>query len=51
MVADPLKKNRVAKSRLYQVAVDRVIGAIMLGVITHDANLLLLEPRRRRRAS
>jgi hypothetical protein len=51
MVADPLKKNRVAKSRLYQVAVDRVIGAIMLGVITHDANLLLLEPSKRRRAS
>jgi hypothetical protein len=48
MVADPFQKNPMARSRLYKVAVERVIGAIMLGVLTHDANLLLIEPQQRR---
>jgi hypothetical protein len=48
MVADPFH-NPIAKGRRYKVDIDRVIGAIMLGVLTHDANLLLIEPRARRR--
>jgi hypothetical protein len=28
----------------YEVSLDRVVGAILLGVLTHDANLLMIEP-------
>ncbi len=47
MVADPFEQNPMAPGQLYEVALERVLGAIMLGVLTHDANLLLIEPRRR----
>jgi len=45
-VADPLHPNPLGEKLLYAVGIDRVIGAIMLGVLTHDANLLILEPPR-----
>jgi hypothetical protein len=44
LVADPLKKRPGFESHLYPVAVDRVIGAILLGVLTYDANLTVLRP-------
>lgn len=46
LVADPLWPNPVAQSHHYPIAIDRVIGAILLGIVTYDANLLLIEPRR-----
>jgi len=47
-VADPLESNPLAPGRYYEIGIDRVIGAILLGVLTHDANLLIIEPARPR---
>jgi len=49
LVADPHHENPLFGSTRYTVKVNRVLGAILLGVLTHDANLLVLEPGRRRR--
>jgi len=43
MVADPLHPNPLAPTRQYTAAVDLVMGAILLGVMTYDANLLILD--------
>lgn len=45
LVADPLLSNPVSGSNQYLVSVDRVICAILLGIVTYDANLLIIEPR------
>ena len=42
-VADPYVPNPVAAGQQYWVHIDRVIGAILLGVMTYDASLLILE--------
>jgi hypothetical protein len=47
LVADPLKPNPVAESQDYEVSIDRLICAIMLGVLTYDGDLLIIEPRKR----
>jgi len=45
LVADPLRGNpRSGDHQHYAVGIDRLLGAIMLGVLTYDGNLLLLEP-------
>lgn len=44
LVADPLDSNPIAKDHLYSVDIDRVFAAIMLGIVTYDANLLVIEP-------
>lgn len=46
LVADPYLPNPVAPGQRYAVHIDRVIGAILLGVMTYDASLLLVEPAR-----
>jgi len=43
-VADPLEDNPRFKEHIYWLPVERVINAILLGVLTYDANLLVLEP-------
>jgi hypothetical protein len=43
-IADPYSANPVSGKNSYEADLDRVIGAILLGVITYDANLLILEP-------
>ena len=48
LIADPLHPNPVSDTHIYSVSIDRVVGAILLGVITHDANLLLIRPKRNR---
>lgn len=45
MVADPLHDNPGFDAAHYRVPVARVIGAILLGIVTYDANLLALTPR------
>lgn len=42
-IADPLFPNPHG-SHYYSVGIDRVIGAILLGVMTFDANLLVIRP-------
>jgi hypothetical protein len=44
MVADPLHDNPRYGSRYYRVRMDRLIGAILLGIVTYDANLLAITP-------
>lgn len=46
LIADPLKTNPLSRSRYYAVNVQRLIGAILLGIMTYDANLLVIEPKR-----
>ncbi len=43
-VADPLEHNPPFHARTYWVPIERVIGAILLGVLTYDANLTVLTP-------
>ncbi len=43
-IADPFHDNPAFERRHYAVGLDRVLGAILLGVLTYDANLLLVEP-------
>lgn len=44
LVADPFLENPMAPDTHYEVPLERVVGAIMLGVLTHDANLLMIQP-------
>jgi hypothetical protein len=48
LVADPLRPNPVASSQYYEVSIDRLVCAIMLGVLTYDGDLLIVEPRKER---
>jgi hypothetical protein len=49
LVADPLAPNPVAGDNRYVVSIERVICAILLGILTYDANLLIIEPRKQRK--
>lgn len=44
-LADPLEKNPVSGVHKYDVDVHRLVCAILLGILTLDANLLVLQPR------
>jgi hypothetical protein len=46
LVADPLKPNPVAEGQYYEVGIDRLLCAIMLGVLSYDGDLLIIEPRK-----
>jgi hypothetical protein len=43
-VADPYLPNPIAEDHYYEVGLDRLVCAILLGVLTYDANLLVIEP-------
>ncbi len=45
LVADPLQPNPAGTPPRYAVNIDRLICSIMLGIVTYDANLLVLKPR------
>jgi hypothetical protein len=45
LVADPLQDNPRFGAHYYSVGDERVIGAILLGVLTYDANLLVIQPK------
>jgi len=44
-VADPYQRNPLSARRLYVVPMDRLIHAILLGVLTYDGNLLIVAPK------
>ncbi len=45
LVADPLQPNPLAAlEQKYEVDLDRVMCAIMLGIVTYDGNLLVIRP-------
>lgn len=43
-VADPMQDNPRFGSGYYTVGADRLMGAILLGILTYDANLLIVTP-------
>lgn len=45
LIADPLLPNPVAPTHQYEVTAERVITSILLGILTYDANLLIIEPQ------
>jgi len=45
-VADPLADNPALLDHKYTVPMSRLVAAIMLGVLTYDANLLIIKPKR-----
>lgn len=45
LIADPLRDNPLTGSQRYRLPMQRVLGAILLGVLTYDANFLVVEPR------
>jgi hypothetical protein len=49
LVADPLDPNPLGKSHIYSIDIHRVLGALLLGSLTYDANVLILEPPRRKK--
>jgi hypothetical protein len=48
LIMDPYNKNPYGRTNEYWIGIDRVIAAILLGIVTHDANLLVIHPRHRR---
>lgn len=44
IVADPHRENPISHNNYYKVSVGRLINSIVLGVLTHDANLLVIVP-------
>ncbi len=45
-VADPLGSNPFSRDLVYDIRIDRLIGSILLGILTYDANLVIIEPLR-----
>lgn len=43
-VADPYRANPYSSDGYYHVDMRRLINAILLGIVTYDANLLIIEP-------
>jgi hypothetical protein len=49
LVADPYMPNPVARGQYYHVNIYRLLCAIMLGVLTYDGDILIIEPPLKRR--
>jgi hypothetical protein len=45
LVLDPYQPRRYGLALQYWLGIDRVITAILLGIVTHDANLLVIYPQ------
>lgn len=45
VVADPHRENPISHNNYYKVSVNHLINAILLGVLTYDAALLIIEPQ------
>lgn len=50
-VADPWSENPARRPHRYWVSMDRLVNAILLGILTYDANLLVVVPRSSAHAS
>lgn len=49
-LADPVEPNPLGKGQVYNVSFSRLINSIMLGIVTYDANLLVIEPKKKTHA-
>ncbi|KTD17586.1 hypothetical protein [Legionella jordanis] len=47
VVADPHRENPISQDNYYKVSSNRLINAIMVGVLTYDANLIIIQPKER----
>ncbi|MCA8912744.1 MAG: C39 family peptidase [Planctomycetes bacterium] len=46
-VADPWRQNPITgDDQRYSVGIDRLIASILLGIVTYDANLLVIQPKK-----
>lgn len=43
-VADPLWPNPISETHLYEININRVVNAVLLGIVTYDCNLLVVTP-------
>lgn len=43
-VSDPYQPHPYGQQLDYWINIDRLIGAVMLGIVTHDANMLVIHP-------
>ncbi len=50
LIVDPYQPTPYGPSHAYWISIDRAVGAILLGIVTHDANLLVVQPPRALRA-
>lgn len=48
LITDPYGPHPFGQSHEYWINIDRVMGAVLLGIVTHDANLLVIHPPRAR---
>jgi hypothetical protein len=44
LVVDPYRLNPYGSPHEYWISSDRVLAAVLLGIVTHDANLLIIHP-------
>lgn len=44
LIADPYKKNPFSSEQYYFVNVSRLINSILLGIVTYDSSMLIIEP-------
>ncbi len=44
LLADPYLPNPVSPIQYYEVGMSRVLCSILLGILTHDANFLIIQP-------
>ena len=45
LVVDPYQPNPYGPAHEYWIGIDRVLASILLGIVTHDANLLVVYPQ------
>ena len=46
LIVDPYGTHPYGASHEYWISIDRAVGAVLLGIVTHDANLLVVHPVR-----
>lgn len=49
VIADPYPENPVSKHNYYKVSMNHIIASIMLGIVTYDSNMLVIEPKGKKR--
>lgn len=49
LIADPYLPNPISKGHYYPVEIQRLINSVLLGIVTYDANLLIIEPLKDKR--
>jgi hypothetical protein len=45
VVVDPYRANPLSRNHYYKVSSNRLINAILMGMVTYDANLLIIQPK------